>query len=332
MTGPNTNDHYPGEYFGIEIIRSTPEIAEIPPHESAAQALARAVRAGDAEQIALIETADRNISSIMRIEELRNGVEMGLTDLYTADQLGEINRRITVYLGKSLESHIADPGRPTGFNLYVKRLGLHFSSANDDIIRRFGDFERQHENPVINAIGPREQNSRNLALLAIETMQKQFENYYQTKMRFTPVGPTKVENGSRVPVRGIAECQFLVMDYTRDLLAHENASRNRGGSSEVMTLNDIEANIMTLITQRKIISTELAQINPMLGSQIDELIGQLNALTIPVMHRGRPGVPKFRRDPHTARSLMTQVETILMHAEAMAQTSTIEEEIPVLES
>lgn len=318
-------------YFGVNILRSTPEIADLPPEESAAQSLATARRHGDGELILAIEDAERQISSIVHIEEVRQGVVLGLTDLFTANQLKEMNRRMTLYLGKSAESHLIKPSRPKGFDLYVKRLGFHFASTNDDVTRSFGAFELHHENPSESAIGPHEVNSRTYALFAIEQMEYQFKNYYQSGITFSPTGPSKLVDNVRVPERGVAECQFLVMDYVRDLLAHENATKARTNGGEVMTLGDIEANIMTLLTQRTALCTEVSRLNPLMGSQIDELIGELNSLTVPVMHRGRPGIPKFRREPNTARSLINRIEAVLIHAESMSVPAQDEEEIPIIE-
>ena len=120
-------------YFGIDIMRSTPEVANLPPVESAAQTLARAVREGDGNQIVAIETAERHLGKILTVTEDRDGIDMHLTDLFTADQLHEMIRRVTTYLGKSLDAHIEEPGRPTGFDFYVKRLGFHFGSGDDDV-------------------------------------------------------------------------------------------------------------------------------------------------------------------------------------------------------
>ncbi len=318
-------------YFGIDIMRSTPEVANLPPVESAAQTLARAVREGDGNQIVAIETAERHLGKILTVTEDRDGIDMHLTDLFTADQLHEMIRRVTTYLGKSLDAHIEEPGRPTGFDFYVKRLGFHFGSGDDDVTSSFGAFELHHESPTKTAIGPHEGNSRSYALLAIDRMQQQFSDYYQTGLTFKLGGPTKIVNGSRVPERGIAESQFLIMDYTRDLLAQENATRARSHNGEVMTLQDIETNIRILLTQRNSIRTELLQINPIIADQLDVVIVELNKQTIGVMHRGRPGVPKFRRDPNPARRLLTTAETLLMHAEAMSETRSGEEEIPIIE-
>lgn len=318
--------------FGIEIAHSRSEATEIPPDQSARETIADLDAVGDIEGLAAIAESVAEINKIVLIGRETEDRVLGLLDLFTATQLKEMRDRIHNYLGKDIDSHLKDISAPTGYPFYIGRLAMHFASPNDDVTSQFGGFERRHTDPSAHATGPREYNSREYANWANEELLRQFVSFYQAEFKVVLIGPTKVVEGSRVSwERGIAECQFLVLDYIRDLLAAGHSSGRATVETDSMTIDDIEQNITNLLINRKRLVTEIGSINPMLAEQVDQGIDTIGQFTTEVFHRGRMGAQRFRKEPDAARRAIRRVETLLIHAASLAEARDDQAEIPVLE-
>jgi hypothetical protein len=131
--------------------------------------------------------------------------------------------------------------------------------------------------------------------------------------------------------RGVAECQFLVLDYVRDELALNSRSSAQRNEAAVMSIEDVEYNLVHLTVNRTQVVQEVQTINPMLAAQLDTAIGSLPQFTVEVFHRGRLGVPMFRKYPEKARKAIEKVELLLVQAAALAATMENQEDIPILE-
>ncbi len=94
---------------------------------------------------------------------------------------------------------------------------------------------------------------------------------------------------------------------------------------------DIETNILRLVTGRKELVARAANINPLLAQQLFDAIQVVSEFTIDTFHRGRMGVPKFKKEPQKARVAISRVEDLLAVATSLSETYAEQEEIPVLD-
>lgn len=321
----------PTQLFGIEIARSQIEANEVPPEQSARETLAQHILAEDVEAISELTKAVNEVSKVVTVTQETEDGTLELTDIFTAGQIQDMSQRIHDYLGTDLETHLSELRAAPGYPFYVSRLAMYFSASNDDVTQAFGAFEDKHTYPASpRATGPRENNSREYANFANDELLRQFATFYQAQFDIRLVGPTKVVEGSRVSwQRGIAECQFLVLDYMRDQLISgpRVATQNR----EAMTQEDIESNLLTLIRNKRQIVAEASSVHQLLAKQLSFRLDELGGLTVNVMHRGRSGVPRFKREPARARAAINEIESLMLQAVAMAETRIDQEDIPVLD-
>lgn len=316
--------------FGIDIIHSRSEASEMPPSMSAREAMMQAKFNGDLQEFETIENAASEVGKVVQVSRSNSDDDETLIDIFTADQVKAMGDRIHEYLGMTIDEHLAQPKQPRGYPAYVGRLALHFWSSEDLVTSNFGSFERQHTDPSVKATGPLERNSRQYAVLASETILKQFDSFYQAELEVKLLGPTKEVEGSQVSERGIAECQFLVLDYIRDELARGSRS-NPNKQSPSMTIDDMSINITNLMVQRDRLVGEISALNPLLAEQVDHAIRAISEFTVEVIHRGRFGAPRFRREPDNARRAIERVEMLLVHAAAMSEARSDQEDIPILD-
>ncbi len=318
--------------FGVEIRHSYTAATEMPPEVSAAELLQQFEQEGDNEAARALDYAAYEVGQLVTITREVDGEADGLLDIFTGAQVIEMQKRIRDYLGKSLDEHLDDIKAAPGFSYYVGRLATHFFSSDDDVTTRFGDFVTNHIDPEPGARGPLEKNSREYANWANQALITQFNEFYQADFQIELAGPTKTVEGSRVSwERGIAESQFLILDYVRDLLAMGNSSRVTSEGVPTMTIDDLEANLRNLLLEKDRIVAEAKTINPILASQIEGSIEGLQSYTMGVFHRGRMDVPRFRKHPANARLAIVKVEALLFEAAAMAATREDQADIPILD-
>lgn len=318
--------------FGLEIVHSSTEINEVPSTTSARESLAEAKFNGDIERLDAIVFAVDEVSRVLRISRQSESDDIEtLEDIFTAEQIEAMSNRMHEYLGMSIDEHLAKLEQPPGYPEYIGKLAMYFYTSEDIVTSSFGAFERRHTDPTLKASGPLERNSRQYATYANEMILKQFDSFYQAGFVVELVGPTKKVEGSRVSwERGIAECQFLALDYIRDLLAGGSSSK-QDIARPSMTVEDIEENISNLILNHKRIVGEVMLLNHILAEQIDANISDIRDFTREVVHRGRFGTPRFRREPDAARRAIQRVEMLLVHAAALNETRADQEEIPILD-
>lgn len=330
-TQPMPDSALPGP-FGIEIVHSRSVAGEMPPQLSAAEKIEELKLLEDFDRLLVVSQAASEVSKVVEITRQDENGEQSLIDLFTAEQILEMASRIHSYLGADIDTHLETLSSPRGYPYYIGRLALHFPASDDDVTSQFGAFEARHTNPTPNAHGPKEENSREYANTANTLLLAQFKSYYQTDFDIHLVGPLKkVEGGRQSWERGIAECQFLVLDYIRDLLATGISSEIRHTETPAMTIEDIETNITNLLLQRNKIVQEVAAINPMLAEQVDLSIDTLRGFTAEVFHRGRMGALRFRKEPDNARRAIQRTEMLLIQAAGLAEGRIDQAEIPVLD-
>ncbi len=315
----------------IEIVHSRTEPNDIPPVLTAHETIMQLEADGQFEAVDSIVAAADEVNKIVRISRAEGEETRYLADIFTADQIIEMQRRIHNYLGTNIDSHLASSTMPKGFASYVGRLATYFMASEDLVTSQFGEFERRHSDPSANARGPYEKNSREYAVWANSLLLRQLDEFYQTDLKIELVGPTKEVENSRISwEKGIAESQFIVLDYVRDIITSNN-SASTGSEVETMTVQDIESNILNLLTSRKQILTELMSINPLLAQQTDQTIESLLYFTQEVFHRGKIGTPRFKKEPANARRAIYRIEQLLTQANALAGTKENQAEIPIID-
>lgn len=277
-----------------------------------------------------LRTAINTVSALVDVTaQSDEGGLLGLEDLFTAEQLLDMQSRIQTYLGKPYEQHVQDPKAPAGYDFFVERLSSYFHGDDDSVTGNFRDFLRLHTDGE-SGTGPLEINSRRYAQEALERAQLQLVNHFQAPYNFDFTGPRKQQQGSMVWERGVAECQFLIVDAIRDYTIH--GSRVASEDLREMTLEDVETNIRAIIESRGTILKGVAELNPVLTEQVESAINAIGEMTVEVFSRGRPDVARFKREPKTARRHIYQLERLLMQAAILREAaSERQEDIPVLE-
>lgn len=283
----------------------------------------------------LLERAKKSIDAVTAFVDIRqtDNDDASLVDFFSLDQILEMEKVLHAYLGSEVDTFLSKPTAPTGYSTYIERLSGHFSLSDDDVTSNFGAFERRHSNPVENAKGPFESNSRNYAMEANERILRQFKTYYQLSIDPVLKGPTKQNiAGETVWERGVAECQFLVLDYMRDIFANNVEQKaDYPPRANSMTTEDIGANIANIISNKGAILRRVTQINPILAAQVEQAIGNLLPHTRSVMYRGRMGAPSYLRNPAKAEADINAVANLLDIAGRLEQLSQDQAEIPILE-
>jgi len=332
----NTEMTYGNLYdaFGIEIKHSIedPEAHLLLSESASARETLELLEAGqNDETIRNLTHAVNEVSSVVRITKpSENGVDE-LIDLFTAPQILEMGKRLGDYLGTSVADHINSGNQPFGYPFLVDRLSMYFRASDSSVTNGFSRFEQRHTEPKLNATGPREHNSRQYAAQANAIITRNLNDFYQTDFDIQLLGPTKVVNSKAIWERGIAECQFLVLDYVSGQVALGFEHKVRLPKSEIaMTIDEIAANITALVTRRGLIRDKTNDINPFLAEQIDASIGQLSEMTLEVLHRGRWGARMYEREPKKAQRKILETASLLLHAVGLEQVSG-QEEIPVLD-
>lgn len=319
--------------FGIELLHTRSEVSEVPPDQPANITIHNLQISGNEDkQIDEIIKAADEVNSLVSITRNTGERDEGILDIFTTQQINTMHQRITDYLGMSLDEHLKSLKAPIGYPYYVGRLATYFLAGNDDVTAQFGQFESRHTNPAHNAIGPRESNSREYANWGTNEILRQFKEFYQTDLMITLHGPMKPVEGSRISwERGIAECQFLVLDYVRDQITL--TPRSTGDLSEITTMSveDIEQNLINLKINRDRIVTEVMTLNPVLADQLDNSIDHLSSFMVEVFHRGKMGEPKYRKYPENARRAIGKVELLLVQAAILYGSTENQEEIPILD-
>lgn len=318
--------------FGIEIACGRFDEQQYTTN-SARETIAHLEQAGEYDQLTDVYEAISQVEQVVNISRENEDDEESLIDIFSADQIIAMHSRMQNYLGSDLDSYLKDPQNPPGYVFFVERLSTQIASRDADDPSLFSSFVTRHlDNPFKNAIGPTEQTSRRYASQATENILNQFKNYYRTDLVINVTGPTKrTDNGSMAWERGVAECQFLVLDYVRDQLAMNNQDIRSGRHEDAMTFVEIEDNIVTLMRERKRIHKEVVNINPMLAEYIDANIESLAEFTEEVMHRGRMGTPRFMREPRRATHAILNIERLLYQAADQDRGRDDQAEIPILD-
>lgn len=327
----STTPNSPQSTFGIEIIHSQVEANQAPPDMSAREALADSMTCGDTQRQWDIQHAIQQVSQVVRVWQRTDDAEiLDIQDIFTAEQLIAMDSRIQDYLGMDIDSHLETLSAPGGYPFYVGRLAMYFTSSDDEVTSRFSNFEDRHSSRDPKSRGPFEANSREYANFANQELLQQFEAFYQVKFNVDLIGPTKPVGGGRVSwERGIAECQFLVLDYIRDQLI--TGPRVSPVAGETMTLEDIGANLTTLLSNRRRLFEQTAAISPLLAADLDDAINGLNPFVVEEMHRGRMGTLRYVKEPVSARRAILAAESILLHAASLAESRHDQEDIPILD-
>ncbi len=329
----NAEASYPSlvETFGIEIKQSTADLPNIREGLSARDAIEHLEQAEDTEAIYAITHAVDEINKVVQITRNNRDRTEELIDLFTPEQLVDMGERIHEYLGSNIDEYTAEGGKPARYEFYVDRLGMYFGGNDTSVTTNFSEFEKRHTEPVTNAKGPYEHNSRRYANYANEMIVRNLTDFYQTGYNIRLLGSTKSADGMLVWARGIAECQFLVLDYVAVQVAKGFEQTIRLPNSEItMTLEDIGANITTLLTKRSLIHARARQINPIIAEQINTSISALAEFTQEVIYRGRWGSRQYEREPIKAKRQILNIASLLMQAVSLEYVQG-QEEIPVLD-
>ncbi len=286
--------------------------------------------------VVLLERARKSVDAITAFVEVTqpdSEQPTSLIDLFTLDQILEMEELLRTYLDTDVDAFLAKPGIPRGYSVYVERLSYHFSLSDDVIASNFGAFERRHTDPQEHARGPTEDISRNYAAEANERMLRQFKTYYQLGTDFVLQGPVKRDGAGGVTwERGVAECQFLILDFMRDAFAG-NIDRKAAipPRTNTMTREDIGINIANLLTHKVAILERVNRTNPLLGAQVGMAIDNLSSHTRPVIYHGRRGAPHYLREPGKAESDINIVAKLLKIAEDLERMEDGQADIPVLD-
>lgn len=317
--------------FGVEFRQQELDFSQMVEDASARETLEALETKEDTESIFAITHAVNEINKLVKISRTKDGETEELIDLFTAQQLVEMYQRMHEYLGGDIDEFTAEGARAVNYSYFVNRLGMYFTSHDTSVTTNFSEFEKRHTDPSQNATGPLEHNSRRYANYAKEMILKNLATYYQTGFDIELYGPTKVVNGQAVWGRGVAESQFLILDYIAVQAAQGFERRVRLPNSVVtMTIEDIGANIASLLERRSSIYSRSVQINPLIAFAIDEAIGQLNEYTKEVLHRGRWGALQYEREPRKAQREIMGIQALLRQAISLEYVQG-EEEIPVLD-
>lgn len=320
------------DVFGIEILHHRSDAVEVPPDCTASETLGNLEKHEQHEAYMDLADAAHEVSKVVVITRGTGEDKKELVDIFTAEQIIEMRDRIHGYLGKDIDSHLAEVAMPANYPYYIGRLATHFTASNSGLITSFGSFVDRHTDPLAKATGPKERNSRELANWANESLLKQFESFYQSELNIELVGPTKKVEGSRISwEKGIAESQFLVLDYVRDLLTTENNTRAVKSEVRSMTISDIKINIVNLLVNKNRLVAELTTVNPIIAEQVASSIDGLRPFTTEVFHRGRLGKPRYEKEPDNARRALIRIETLLMNAASLAESRADQAEIPILD-
>lgn len=316
--------------LGVEIIYSQVDLTDSQATASARKTLLDCKFQGDAiRQEEILDAADE-VCRVVRISRSSDDGTEDLLDIFTSDQIISMKDRIHDYLGCSISGHLDSLKQPRGYPTYIGRLATYFWSSDDEITSSFGSFERRHVDPNDSARGPIERNSRELANLANQKILRQLKSFYQADFSVELTGPTKKVEGSKISwERGIAECQFLVLDYIRDQLS--TARRTVSNQTPTMTIDDIRTNITSIVTGRKGLLKTAGEVSLILSEQLGYAIDNVAEYSLEVMHRGRMGALRFEREPEGARRAIQKVESLLMHIAAMSETRDDQAEIPILD-
>lgn len=316
--------------LGVEIIHSRPEALDIPREVSLHDWLQKPGQL-DPELVAKVRDAYTDVTTVVNVRSGSGDEHHELLDLVTPHQVLAMQARIEAYLGQRLGDHLDQPARPVGYEFYISRLASYFRYTDDDITSSFGQFIDRHEDNVSPfATGPHESNSRVYATEANERIVRQLSEYYGVDWEVTLKGPTKPEPGKvSVWERGVAECQFLVLDYLRDQISKGDTSATP--ETLEMSVRDIETNILSILANKHLILPDVHAINPILAESLENRIQALTELTIETFSRGRGGVPRFKQQPRLARATLLATESLLQEAEHQRDLRYDEAEIPVLE-
>jgi len=320
----------PLEMFGIHLDHTRLEPNEYPPDISARESLLELSLAGDEEALAALQNDLNQVGQIVKVTKETPQGTLDLTDIFTANQIHDMAILLQEYLGMDLGSYLESTPMPIGYPNYVGRLATYFSASNDDITRQFGQFESRHTNPLPHATGPLETNSREYANSAIEILLYQIHDFYQADFTVSLTGPQKKVPGTRISwERGIAECQFLVLDYIRDqLIGGPNVTSD---VRETMSLEDISSNLTTLLKNRSKLVSKVSLINPLLAQELDQTLISMASLTTETLHRGRLGVLGYEKSPDKARKIISKAESLLVQAASQAQIRSDQQDVPVLD-
>ena len=320
------------QLLSIRLAHSQAEVTREPVQQTAQETITELTAAGNMEAVADIAGAYNEISKVVDITRTTKAGVEDILEIFTSAQLIDMKDLIQAYLGKDIESHLADVIAPKGFPLYVGRLATHFTASDNTVSSAFGAFEARHTNPVDKAIGPREDISRNRAVEANNTILRQFDEYYDIGLNVTLRGPKKhADGGSSVWERGIAESQFLVIDYIRDQLITGKAAREPVCLPGAMTIEDIETNIYTILNNKRVLLHDVTEISPMLAEQLEQAIGSVTSFSVESYHRGRMSETRFRHSPDAARRAIVKVEDLLIRAAKLSELQPDQEEIPILD-
>lgn len=333
MTIPVSSPEKTNEIFGINLQYSRAEVNEVPPQIPASEQLAQWEQEGDAEKVRQVDLAAGDVDSLVHVTRQTPDGNQGLTDIFTADQLLEMQARIEGYLGVPLDVHFETLGAPTGYPEYIGRLATYFSYADDDVTSAFGVFVDRHivrQSP--SSTGPREPNSRNYAIFANQIILDQLAEYYQADLEISLNGPQKSIAGSVISwERGVAECQFLILDYIRSQVVQTPQQTQARGESVTMSVEDIHQNLSELLVNRQRLIDQVTPINPVLAGQLELVLATLPEHTQAIFHRGRMGVPRFHKHPEAARAAIQRIETLLDQAVLLTTSAPDQAEIPILE-
>lgn len=332
MSTQDASDRISLPTYGIEILHSRSEVNDIPPEITAHEYIEQLEQHGDTDVAQDVLSAATEISQVVQISRKTADGTLGPLDIFTARQLTDMRDRIKEYLGSDIETHLRNVRQPQGYPLFIGRLATHLVARDYEVTSSLHGFLTRHEEPVANAKGPREENSRASAEAANRLMLKQFETFYQSELTIELTGPVKEAPGKYyVWERGIAECQFLVLDYVRDLLAAGRTNNQAATHTELMTMSDLEHNIRNLILSRRDLIEGVEGINPLLAEQLEQALNVIKDFAVEVVHRGRMGVPRFHREPDPARRAVSRVEMLLVHAASLNQNRADQADIPVLD-
>ncbi len=324
------------ELFGVEILHSTggPEMSEFREDMSARQTIELLEDQGQSESVFRLAHAVAQIGRVIQISRTSDsGDHEELLDLFTADQITKMQSRLVNYSGNDdLDEFFKDRSLPAYYEFFVNRLGMYIPPSDNSVTASaFSRFEERHTDPVENARGPLETNSREFANFANSTILKSLSDFYQMGLDIRLKGPARVTNGAMVWDRGVAECQFLILDFIASEAAKSYEQKVRLPKSHItMSLGDIATNLSVLLSRKPRIVDAARAINPVLARDIDDSISVLGEFTQEVVRRGRWGALRYEREPQKAQRQILAVQELLIRA-ADIGFSVSQAEIPIFD-
>ena len=274
---------------------------------------------GDAEAAEIAQKKLHDLTEIVDISVINGPETLGLGDLLSWIDIEKVHKAIGTYLGRDFDGDLDRDVIPYGYQELVAKFAGYFMLSDADTTTSFGKFEKRHIDPKPTAHGPLERSSREYALRATEMIIWQLEHDYGLQFEIRFGGPKKTLQGGRVvPKRGVAECEFIILDYVRNVLI--SGEQAAGESRLRSSVDDVGHDINALLVGRDVLVWTVRSINPILANQLDEALDKLKIYMKPGVSRGRFVPHAYVSQTKAARESLHNVISIIKIASEYDQT------------